>query len=33
MKWAEDFQKIGIARLENGKTLVLTLKKLQMGDA
>jgi chromosome segregation ATPase len=33
MKWAEDFQKLGIARLENGKTLVLTLEKLQLGEA
>lgn len=33
MKWAEDFQRLGIARLVDGKTLVLTLKKPVKGEA
>lgn len=31
-KWAEDFQRLGIAKLADGKTLVLTLKKPVKGE-
>jgi predicted nucleic acid-binding Zn-ribbon protein len=32
MQWAEDFQRLGIAKLTDGKTLVLSLKKPVKGE-